>query len=525
MSGFFEPPETFNMTARLLDHQLEAGRGERVAIRFGDRRIRYQELAEAVARVAHALRALGVQMEQRVMLLLPDCPEFIAVFLGAMRIGAVPLPVNTLAPAEDYDYYLADSRATVLVVYQDLLPAVEAARRRAPALCHTVVVGEAAGAISYEEWVRDQPTSIDPAPTHRDDAAYWLYSSGTTGRPKAVIHLHHDMVYCTEAYARSVLAMSEDDVVFSVPRLFFSYGLVNSLYLPLWGGASVVLCQERPDPARIFDLIERERPTLFFSVPTSYVALLRAAEERKPDLSSLRLCISAGEPLPETVYHRWLETVGVDLLDGIGTTEVGYIFISNRPGGVRPGSSGQLLPGYGARIVDEAGRDLPDWKVGDLLIKGESVAAGYWNQHQKTKAAFIGEWYRTGDKYYRDEDGYYFYVSRSDDLLRVGAQWVSPLEVEDALLSHATVAEVAVVGGVDEHGLTKARAFVVVRPEAAPSPALGEELQAHVKRKLPPFKVPRWIDFLPELPKTATGKIQRYRLRELGSSSTTIERE
>jgi benzoate-CoA ligase len=514
MSGFFEPPETFNMTTRLLDYHLGAGRGERVAIRFRDRKIRYRELAEGVARVAHALLGLGVQMEQRVMLLLPDCPEFIAVFLGAMRIGAVPVPVNTLAPAKDYEYYLGDSRATALIVHQEFLPKVEAARRWASALRHTVVVGEAPQAIPYEEWIRGQPTSIDPAQTHRDDAAYWLYSSGTTGRPKGIIHLHHDMVYCTGTYAQHVLAMTENDMTFSVPRLFFSYGLVNSLYLPLFTGASVLLCQERPDPRRVFEHIEHEHPTLFFSVPTSFVALLLEAEGRKPDLSSLRLCVTAGEPLPEPLYHRWRETFGVELLDGIGATEVGYIFISNRAGTVRPGSSGTPLPGYEVRIVDEAGRDLPDGEVGDLLIKGESVAAGYWNQHPRTKAAFIGEWYRTGDKYYRDTDGYYFYVSRSDDLLRVGAQWVSPHEVEAALLCHAAVAEAAVVGGVDEHGLTKPRAFVVLRPGTAPAVALSEELQAHVRGKLPSFKAPRWIEFIPELPKTATGKIQRYSLRQ-----------
>lgn len=512
----FDIPESFNMTTRLLDCHLESGRADRIAIRFRDRRISYSELAGEVARVAHALRALGVQMEQRVLLVLPDCPEFIAVFLGAMRIGAVPVPVNTLAPAEDYAYYLTDSRAVVLVIHQDLLAKLDPARRHAPHLRHTVVVGEGSGAMAYADWVRGQPTSIDPALTHRDDAAYWLYSSGTTGRPKGVIHLHHDMVYCTESYARHVLAMTEDDLTFSVPRLFFSYGLVNSLYLPLFTGASVLLCQERPDPARVFDLIERGRPTLFFSVPTSFTALLREAEARTPDLSCLRLCVSAGEALPEPLYHRWLETFGVELLDGIGATEVGYIFISNRPGAVRPGSSGQLLPGYEARIVDEAGRDLPDGEVGDLLIKGESVAGGYWNQHAKTKVAFLGEWYRTGDKYHRDRDGYYFYVSRSDDLLRVGAQWVSPVEVEGALLSHPAVAEVAVVGATDERGLMKPRAFVVLRESRAEDPRLREELQAHVREKLPPFKVPRWIEFLPELPKTATGKIQRYRLRQLG---------
>jgi len=514
MSGFFEPPETFNMTTRLLDDHLEAGRGERVAIRYRDRKIRYRELAEEVARVAHALLALGVQMEQRVMLLLPDCPEFIAVFLGAMRIGAVPVPVNTLAPPDDYGYYLTDSRATVLVIHRDLLPKVDGVRYRAPALRHTVVVGEAGEAMSYEEWIRGQPTGIDPAPTHRDDAAYWLYSSGTTGRPKGIIHLHHDMVYCTGTYAQHVLAMTENDMTFSVPRLFFSYGLVNSLYLPLCTGASVLLCQERPDPRRVFELIERERPTFFFSVPTSFVALLNEADVKRPDLSSLRLCVSAGEPLPAPLYDRWVKTFGIDLLDGIGATEVGYIFISNRPGAVRPGSSGTPLPGYEARIADDAGRDCPDGVVGDLLIKGESVAAGYWNQHAKTKTAFVGEWYRTGDKYYRDTDGYYFYVSRSDDLLRVGAQWVSPHEVEAALLSHAAVAEAAVVGGVDEHGLTRPRAFVVLGPGTAPGAALREELQAHVRGTLPPFKTPRWIEFLPELPKTATGKIQRYSLRQ-----------
>lgn len=510
-------PDTFNMASLLVDRHLEAGAGEREALLHPGGRVTYRDLWEAVNRAAHLVRTLGVESEQRVLLLLPDSPEFVYLFLGAMKAGAVPVPVTTLAAPDEYEYYLRDSRARLLVTHVGLYEKVEGVWPGIPGLRATVVVGGApAGCLAFEILHAAQPAFFDPAATHKDDMAYWLYSSGTTGRPKAVVHLHHDMVFCIESYARHVLAMTPEDRTFAVPRLFFSYGLRCSLYLPLWSGSSAVLLPERPSPAGVLEAIARYRPTLFFSVPTSYAALLREAEGREPDLSSLRLAISAGEPLPAPLYLRWMERFGVELLDGLGATEVGFIYISNRPGAVRPGASGQLLPGYEARILDGEGREVGPDEVGDLWVRGESVAVGYWNQHPKTKATFVGEWYRTGDRYTRDADGYYFYQGRADDLLRVGGQWVSPLEVESALLEHPAVLECAVVGGMDADGLEKPHAYVVLRPGAV-TDGLAETLRAHVRARLARFKVPRWVTPVPELPKTSTGKVQRFKLRELNT--------
>ncbi len=506
-------PERFNMVAVLLDRHLEAGRGARPAILTPERTLTYAELAAGVARAAHLLTRLGVQPEQRVALLLPDSPEFVWVFLGAQRAGIVPVPLSTLGTPDDYDYALRDSRAVALVVHAELYGRVEPVWRAAPSLRHCLVVGGTPpGTIPFEVALAAEPGTFEPAPTHRDDMAYWLYSSGTTGRPKAIVHLHHDMLFCVEPYVRHVLGMTAEDRTFAVPRLFFSYGLTSCLYLPLWCGASTILVAERPDPPRVFALCGQLRPTLFFSVPTSYAALLREMEAAAPDLRSLRLAVSAGEPLPAPLHARWVEQTGIECLDGLGATEVGYIYISNRPGAVRPGSSGQLLPGYRARIVDAEERDVPPDTVGDLWMSGESLAAGYWNKHAKTKAAFVGEWFRTGDRYLADGDGYYVHQGRSDDLLRVGANWVSPIEVEACLLEHPAVAECAVVGGPDADGLEKPWAFVVLRSGATVK-GLENALRAHVRARLAPFKVPRWITVVDDLPKTATGKIQRYRLR------------
>jgi benzoate-CoA ligase family protein len=506
-------PERFNMTAALLDRRLAAGDGARPAIVTPERTLTYDDLAAGVARAARLLVRLGVEREQRVALLLPDSPEFVFAFLGAMRAGLVPVPLSTLGTSDDYDYVLRDSRAAALVVHQTLHERVERARGEIESLRVCLAVGGAPpGTLPFEAACAAETPACDPAPTHRDDMAYWLYSSGTTGRPKAVIHLHHDMVFCVEPYVRHVLGLGADDRTFSVPRLFFSYGLTSCVYLPLWVGGSAILVPERPDPRRVFELVAKLRPTVFFSVPTSFAALLREAEAAPPDLGSLRLAVSAGEPLPAPLYRRWTEQTGVELLDGLGATEVGYIYISNRPGAVRPGASGRLLPGYRARILDADGGEVPAGTAGELWMTGESLAAGYWNKHERTKAAFVGEWYRTGDRYHVDPDGYYFYHGRADDLMRVGANWVSPVEVEAALLEHPAVSECAVVGARDADGLEKPRAFVVLRP-GTPASGLEADLVAHARARLAPFKAPRWITVVAELPKTATGKVQRYRLR------------
>jgi benzoate-CoA ligase family protein len=505
--------EQFNIVPLLVDRHVADGRGPAPAILTPDRVVTYAELAAGVARAAHLLVRLGATAEQRVVLLLPDSPEFVYVFLGAMKAGLVPVPVSTLGTSGDYEYVLRDSRAVTLVTEAGLYPRVEGVWRGIPTLRHCLVAGETpAGAIEFDAAHAAEPPVFEAAPTHRDDMAYWLYSSGTTGRPKAVVHLHHDMLFCVDPYVRHVLAMTAADRTFAVPRLFFSYGLTSCVYLPLWCGASTVLVADRPDPAGVLDLCTKLRPTIFFSVPTSFAALLHELEGATWDLRSLRLAISAGEPLPAPLYQRWVKRTGIECLDGLGATEVGYIYISNRPGAVRPGSSGQLLPGYRVRIVDGEGREVPPGTPGDLWMSGESLAAGYWNKHQRTKAAFVGEWFRTGDTYLVDGDGYYFYQGRSDDLLRVGANWVSPLEVESCLLEHPAVLECAVVGARDGDGLEKPRAFVVLSPGIR-THGLEEALRAHARARLQPFKVPRWVTIIGELPKTATGKVQRFRLR------------
>ncbi len=510
-------PETFNMTMLLLDRNIAEGRGGRTALVCDGKEITYADLLERTNRVGNALLRLGVEVEQRVMLLLHDTPEFVTSFLGAMRIGAVPVAVHVLATPADYLYFLNDSRARVLLVAADLLPKVEPIIAQCPFLRHVVVVdGAPAGRTRFEEMIRGASSHLPVAPTHCDDPAYWLYSSGTTGQPKGVIHLHHDMLFCVEPYVRHVLGLTWRDRTFAVPRLFFSYGLNNSLYLPFLAGAAVVLSPARPEPQTVLQVVGKSQPTLFFSVPTSYAGILREAEGKSAAglFQSVRLCVSAGEPLPTPIYERWVKAFGVPILDGIGSTEVGYIFISNRPGRVRPGTSGELIPGYEARLLDEEGREVPTGEVGDLWIKGESTAAGYWNKHPRTKATFVGEWIKTGDKYSRDEAGYFTYAGRSDDLLKVGGIWVSPLEVESTLLQHEAVAECAVVGAEDVDGLVKPKAFVVVKKGRATGEALKAELQAFVKERLAPYKYPRWVEFVPELPKTATGKVQRYKLRE-----------
>jgi benzoate-CoA ligase family protein len=506
-------PKQFNIVPLLIDRHLSDGRGRRPVIVTPRQTLSYRDLAAGVARAARLLERIGVQREQRVALLLPDGPEFAFLFFGAMRSGMVPVPLSTLGTADDYDYALRDSRAVALVTDGGLYDRVGPVWPGVSTLRACLVAGAAPeGTTELGAALAGELPHSDPAETHRDDMAYWLYSSGTTGRPKAIIHLHHDMVFCVEPYVRHVLDLQPDDRTFAVPRLFFSYGLTSCLYLPLWVGASTVLVPERPGPSEVFEIWRRLRPTVFFSVPTSYAALLRQAETTTPEAKHLRLCVSAGEPLAAPLYHRWVERTGVELLDGLGATEVGYIYVSNSPGAVRPGSSGRLLPGYRARILDGDGRDVSPGNPGELWMSGESLAAGYWNKHEKTRAAFVGEWFRTGDRYVVDADGYYVYQGRADDLLRVGANWVSPLEVEACLLEHPAVAECAVVGGRDGDGLEKPRAFVVLRAGAAPD-GLEDALRSHARARLAPFKVPRWVTVVEDLPKTATGKVQRYRLR------------
>jgi benzoate-CoA ligase len=520
-------PPVFNAADYFIDRHLREGRAEQVAIVCGDTSVTYGELAEQVNRCGHALRgALGVRREERVLLLALDGPEFIYTFFGAIKIGAVPIPTNTLWKPADYCYALNDSRARVLVVSEPLLPQLLAIPKTdLKHLQNIVVIGTAAGArgspsfnlIGFAELLADQPAALEAEDTSRDDVAFWLYSSGSTGNPKGCVHLQHDMVVCTELYAKGILGMTGQDRSFSAAKLFFAYGLGNGMYFPLGTGGTAILWPGPPTAANIYQVIERYRPTLFYSVPTGYGMML--AHEPGPgrpefNLESLRQAVSAGEALPPALFERFKKRFGVEILDGIGSTEILHIFISNRPGDVRPGSSGRIVPGYDARVVDEHGTELAAGEIGNLMIGGDSTCSGYWNRHEKTKDTFSGCWIKTGDKYQVDADGFYWYAGRSDDMLKVGGIWVSPVEVENALLTHPEVQECAVVGREDRDGLVKPLAFVVLRTGVAASPVLATDLQSLAKERLAEYKRPRWVEFIPELPKTATGKIQRFRLRQ-----------
>jgi benzoate-CoA ligase family protein len=508
-------PREFNAAAFFVDRHVEEGRGGRPAFFYEDSTLTYAGLQELVNRTGNALRELGIEREQRVLLLLLDTPEFLGAFWGAIKIGAIPVPLNTMLRPQDYLYFMEDSRAKVLVVSEGLLPMVEPVLAQAPDLRRVVVAGKAAGAhAAFDDLVGRADSRLEAARTSRDEPALWLYSSGSTGFPKGAVHLQGQMVVCSDTYALQVLGMTEADRTVSAAKLFFAYGLGNNLYFPMRVGGSGVLYPHRPTPEAMFELIHRHRPTLFFGVPTLFAAMLQVKDAASRfDLSSLRLCVSAGEALPEDLYRRWLDTFGVETLDGIGTTEILHIFLSNRPGQVRPGATGLPVPGYEAMVVDDAGQPVPAGEIGNLRVKGDSIMAYYWNQHEKTKDALLGHWIQTGDKYYKDDDGHFWYCGRADDMLKVGGIWVSPVEVENTLVAHPAVLETAVVGAEDTDRLVKPRAYVVLKDGHAASAALTAELQAFVKERIAPYKYPRWIEFVSELPKTATGKIQRFKLR------------
>lgn len=510
-----ELPARFNAATFFVDRHVAEGRGDKVAFFHDAGSITYTGLQELVNRTGNALLDLGVRPEQRVLCLLLDSPEFLGAFWGAIKIGAIPIPANTMMRADDYRYFLDDSRAPVAIVSEALLAEAGPALAKARYLRHVIVAGRASGPqIGFDGWVGTASARLEPFDSSKDDPAFWLYSSGSTGRPKGAVHLQHDMVVCSDTYALQVLGMTEADRTVSAAKLFFAYGLGNNLYFPLRVGGQGVLYPHRPTPDAMFELIQRHRPTLFFGVPTLYAAMLQVKEaEKRYDLSCLRFCVSAGEALPEELYRRWRERFGVEILDGIGTTEILHIFLSNRPGRARPGSTGLPVPGYEAVIVDDEGRPVPVGEIGNLRVKGDSTMAYYWNQHEKTKDALVGHWIQTGDKYYQDPDGYFWYCGRADDMLKVGGIWVSPVEVENTLVGHPAILETAVVGQADTDELIKPKAFVVLKEGHAASATLEAELKAFVRDKIAPYKYPRWIEFVPELPKTATGKIQRFKLR------------
>jgi benzoate-CoA ligase len=512
-----ELPQRYNAASDLLDGNLESGRGGRVAVRSTDgAELTYADVARSANRAGNALRDLGVEIENRVLMAMLDTPEFVATFFGTIKLGAVPIPVNTNLKPHDYAYFLNDSRAKVAVVSGPLADALRMVRGELRHLRHLVVVGDAGpDELSYAEVTGAAGDELEPADTSRDDMCFWLYSSGTTGFPKGVVHLQHDMRYVVENYARPVLHLEESDVMFSVAKLYFAYGLGNALYMPFGVGATTVLLAGPPAPATVLDVVRHFRPTVYYAVPTSYANTLAADPEvwATADFSSVRVCVSAGEPLAGSILERWRARTGADILDGIGSTECGHIFISNRIGDVRPDSTGTVVPGYELRIVDDAGQEVPAGEVGRLLVNGDSTCAMYWNQHDRTRRTIIGEWIDTGDQYARDADGYYHYQGRSDDMLKVSGIWVSPTEVESAINAHEAVLECAVVAVVDEQRLVRPEAYVVLQPGRTAGVELEVELREHVRAALAHFKCPRDFHFVAELPKTATGKIQRFKLR------------
>ena len=512
----------YNLAADLVDRHLEEGRGDRLAIVAGDRQVTYVALGENVNRVGQALTAFGVGAGERVLLVLLDSPEFVAAFLGTTKIGAVAVPTNTTLRSADYAYFLEESGAVAVVVHAALLAEVAPALERSnPRVGHRVVVvgDRVPGYLHWDDWLDGRSATLDAAPTTGTDVAFWLWTSGSTGKPKAAVHRHGDWSYCAATYASAVLGLTASDITFSSSKLFHAYGLGNSLAFPLNAGAATILSPERPHAKSVLDIVQRTRPTLFFSVPTLYASMLEEARATGYDLSSVRLAISAAEPLPAELFRRWKERFAIEILDGLGSTEMLHIYLSARAGEVRAGSCGTPVPGYDVRVVDAAGDDVPAGTVGDLLVTGASRAACYWQRPELTAERMRDAWFVTGDKYSVDAEGYYWYAGRADDMFKVSGQWVSPIEIESTLVEHAAVLEAAVIGFEEASRLLTAKAFVVLRHGWTAGPELAKELQDFVKARLTPYKCPRRIEFVPELPKSAAGKLLRYKLRDLASAS------
>ena len=506
-------PDVFNVAVPFIDRHLDEVRGGKAAIVFDDtgETVSYRQLAERVNRCGNLLRSLAWESEGRVLMVVKDCPEFFYVFWGAIKAGLVPVPLNTLLRADDYRHIIEDSECAGLVYSPEYRG--EVARALAGADHQPTFVLCTEGPSSVSDMLEEASAILEPAPTSADSECFWLYSSGSTGRPKGAVHRHRDIVTTCVHYAADTLGVVEDDVCFSAAKLFFAYGLGNAMTFPLWAGATVVLSGQRPSPEMTFDIIETHQPTLFFGVPTLYAAQLRALDESPRDLSSLRCCVSAGEALPADIFRRWRERTGTLILDGIGSTEALHIFISNTADDYRPGTSGRPVPGYEASIADEEGEPVPAGETGRLFIRGDSTATRYWNNTERTAETMVEGWLNTGDTYYQDAEGYYVYCGRSDDMLKVGGIWCSPVEIEGRLIEHPRVLEAAVVGRADADELIKPEAFVVLNDASDASDALAGELLEHCKEGLARYKYPRWVNFVDDLPKTATGKVQRYLLR------------
>lgn len=511
------PTTGLNAAGHFVDRHVVEGRGQQIAYVDDRGSYSYAALAERVNRAGNLLKSEGLLPEQRVLIALYDSIDFVAFFWGAIKIGAVPVALNTLLASSDYGFMLRDSRAALLIVQDDLLERFRPVMTEAVALTRTIIVGKVPNSIPpVSELLARQSPELTAAATQPDDVAFWLYTSGSTGSPKGAMHVHADLIDTAQLYGEKHLGVRPDDVVFSAAKLFFAYGLGNGMSFPLHAGATAVLMAERPTPQSVTRVMSAHNPSIFFGVPTLFAAILADPSiERRHLGNRLRLCVSAGEALPPEIYHRWQERFGVEIIDGLGSTEMLHIFLSNQAGAARPGTSGRPVAGYELKLVDEDGNTLQTGEIGELMVKGPTAAIGYWNNRAKSRATFVGEWTRTGDKYLRDADGYYHYSGRSDDMLKVSGIWVSPFEVESALITHPAVQEAAVIGVEDKDQLVKPKAYVVLKPGQSPGEPLAEALQNHVKSLLAPYKYPRWISFVTDLPKTATGKTQRFRLRQL----------
>jgi len=514
----------YNAVTDFVDANLARGLGDKIAFADPSRSITYAELYTGTLRFASALKQLGLRQEERVVVLLHDTVDYPVAFWGAVRAGTVVVPLNTMLLPDQYAYLLADSRAAAVVVATSLADTIRPVLDRVPSLRNLILVGGGSGDPApfgtldvrrFEDLLARPVPAPFAAPTISDDVALWLYTSGSTGDPKGVKHVHSSLMATAKLFGQNVLGIVRDDVVFSAAKLYFAYGLGNAMSFPMSVGATTVLWPHRPTPDAVLEVMRRHQPTAFYGVPSLYATLL-AHRDIGPGAGSgrLRLCVSAGEALPPHIGERWGVIVGVDILDGIGSTEMLQTFLSNRPGDIRYGTTGKPVPGYDAKIVDDAGRELGDGELGELVVRGPSAAEGYWNHRAKSRRTFVGEWTYTGDKFIRDREGYFHYCGRTDDMMKVSGMWVSPFEVEAALVSHDAVLDAAVIGKEDADGLTKPKAFVVLKSGYAADERLLELLRVHVKEHAGPWKYPRWIEIRADLPRTSTGKIQRFKLRD-----------
>ena len=513
-------PERFNMADYFLYQNLDKGRDSKVCLYFEDRSWTYAEVARLSNKTGNALRELGLKIEDRVLMVLPDCPEFVWTWFGAARIGAVITMVNPFLPAADYEYYLDYTRAPVAVVHCSVLPTFLEAAKEARYLKVVCVVGNPAvnpsisqsSVVSFEECVEAASDDCTKADTHRDDIAIWLFTSGSTGHPKGAVHLQHDLPYNTEVFAKATMGVNENDLTVSVPKLFFGYATGTNLLFPFAVGGATALFAERSTPEKMYEVIKRYQPTILTTVPTMINSMLNVKDVNPADIASLRFCYSAGEALPIELYERWMNSFGVDICDGIGSAEMFHIYITNRPGDIKPGSLGRIVDGYEARVVDAEGAEVQPGEMGTLRIKGDSAALCYWNAHEKSKETFAGDWCTTGDQFHVDQEGYYWYHGRTDDMLKVSGVYVAPSEIENCLLQHEAILECAVIGH-ESDGLIKPKGFVVLREGYDPSEQLAEEIKQFVKTNIAVYKYPRWIEFVESIPKNDRGKTDRRKLK------------